>query len=126
MKFLLDMPVSPTLADVLGRFGHEGVHVYSIGKGTASDHELFDLARRESRIIITSDLDFSRLLFLSASEGPGIILFRGGNYSDQEMRQLLERVLKQVSTPVLERSICVVDKKRVRITQLPLRKNPEA
>jgi len=29
-------------------------------------------------------------LALSLAEGPGIILFRGGNYSDLEMCELLE------------------------------------
>jgi predicted nuclease of predicted toxin-antitoxin system len=40
------------------------------------------LARREQRVVITADLDFPRMLALSAAEGPGLILFRGGNYSD--------------------------------------------
>jgi predicted nuclease of predicted toxin-antitoxin system len=120
MKFLLDMPVSALLLDVLHAYGHEGVHAHQIGKDRAPDIELLNIARREDRIIITADLDFPKLLALSLSEGPGIILFRGGNYSDVEMCELLERVLKRVPTEVMENSICVVDKKRIRITRLPL------
>lgn len=120
MKFLLDMPVSPTLLDVLQQYGHEGVHAYQIGKSRASDQELLHIARREHRIIITADLDFPRLLALSSAKGPALILFRGGNYSDDEMRKLLERVFKNVDSEVLKCSICVVDKKRIRITQLPI------
>jgi predicted nuclease of predicted toxin-antitoxin system len=71
-------------------------------------------------VVITADLDFPRMLALSAAEGPGLILFRGGNYSDEEMQDLLKRVLEAVDTEVLERSICVVDRKRMRITRLPL------
>ena len=66
---------------VLQAYGHEGVHAYQIGKDRAPDSELLEMARRESRIIITADLDFPRLLALSMAEGPGLILFRGGNYS---------------------------------------------
>ncbi len=66
------------------------------------------------------DLDFPRMLALSAVDGPGLILFRGGTYSDEEMRGLLERVLKAVGPKILESSICVVDRQRVRITRLPL------
>jgi hypothetical protein len=60
------------------------------------------------------------MLALSGAEGPGVILFRGGNYSDNEMCGLLERVLEEVPPEVLERSVSVVDQKRIRITQLPL------
>ncbi|MGC8490648.1 MAG: DUF5615 family PIN-like protein [Syntrophobacteraceae bacterium] len=124
MKFLLDMPVSPLLLGVLRAYGHENVHAYHIGKDCASDNELLDMARRERRCIITADLDFPRLLALSESDGPGLILFRGGNYSDKEMCDLLERVLKTVPSEVIQRSVCVVDKLRIRITRLPLR-SPE-
>jgi predicted nuclease of predicted toxin-antitoxin system len=120
MKFLLDMPVSPSLINVLKANSHEGVHAHQIGKDQASDIELLEIARRENRIIVTADLDFPRILALSLANGPGVILFRGGNHSDAEMRSLLERVLTGVQPDVLEKSICVVDKKRIRITQLPL------
>jgi predicted nuclease of predicted toxin-antitoxin system len=120
MKALLDMPVSALLLDVLNAHGHEGVHVHQIGQGRASDNELLELARQEGRVVITADLDFPRLLVLSSATGPGLILFRGGNYSDSEMCDLLERVLKEVQPEILEISICVVDKKRIRVTQLPL------
>ncbi len=124
MKFLLDMPVSATLLDVLESYGHEGVHAHQIGKSRATDRELLDIARREDRVIITADLDFPRLLALSSASGPGLILFRGGNYSDVEMCDLLEIVLKEVTLGTLEISVCVVDKKRIRVTQLPLTRNP--
>jgi predicted nuclease of predicted toxin-antitoxin system len=119
MKALLDMPVSFLLLEVLQAHGHEGVHAHQIGKDRAADDELLDIARRESRVIITADLDFPRLMALSLAEGPGLILFRGGNYSDREMCDLLARVLQKVPPETLERSICVVDKKRIRVTHLP-------
>ena len=120
MKFLLDMPVSPSLLNVLEANGHEGVHAHQIGKDQAPDTELLDLARREDRIVITADLDFPRILALSLAEGPGVILFRGGNYSDTEMCDLLERVLIEISSEILESSICVVDRNRIRFTRLPI------
>ncbi len=120
MRFLLDMPVSPTLIGVLESHKHEAVHAFRIGKGEASDTELMELARAEERVIITADLDFPRLLALARTRSPGLILFRGGNYSDAEMRGLLERVLAQVPADKLSSSICVVNKKRIRVTQLPV------
>jgi predicted nuclease of predicted toxin-antitoxin system len=114
------MPVSPALLDVLHEHGHEGVHAHHIGKDRASDRELLEVAYNEGRVIITADLDFPRLLALSGAGGPGVILFRGGNYSDTEMCDLLERVLQEVPLEVLERSVSVVDRRRIRVTRLPL------
>ncbi len=60
------------------------------------------------------------MLALSSAAGPGIILFRGGNYSDAEMRDLLLRVLQKAPAETIEKSICVVDHLRARVTRLPL------
>lgn len=114
------MPVSASLVSVLEAYGHEGVHAQQLGLDRAPDEDLLELARLEQRVIVTADLDFPRILALSAAEGPGLILFRGGTYTDEEMRGLLERVLEAVEPEALENSICVVDKQRVRITRLPL------
>jgi predicted nuclease of predicted toxin-antitoxin system len=122
MKVLLDMPVSPVLLDILQAYGHTGVHAYQIGQNRASDEELLRIAGEEGRIVITADLDFPQLLALSNADGPGIILFRGSNYSDAEMCNLLEHVLQVVPPATLERSICVVDRRRIRVTPLPIKR----
>jgi predicted nuclease of predicted toxin-antitoxin system len=69
--------------------------------------------------VVTADLDLPRLLVLGGSTQPGLILFRGGNYTDAEMAVLLDRALDAVEPEVISRSICVVDRSRVRVTQLP-------
>ena len=102
MKFLVDMPVSPTLIDTLRAYGHEGVHAHQIDQDQAPDIDLLAIARREDRVIITADLDFPRLLALSSDAGPGVVLFRGGNYSDKEMRSLLDRVLKEIPAETIQ------------------------
>ena len=65
MKFLLGMPVSSMLLEVIDAHGHEGVHAHQIGKDCATDTELLEIARREDRIVITADFDFPRILALS-------------------------------------------------------------
>lgn len=120
MKALLDMPVTPRLIDVLRSYGHEASHVHQLGMARSPDSELLEFAREENRVVITADMDFPRLLALSSSAGPGLILFRGGNYSDEEMCGLLERVLAAVPAETLEKSVCTVDRKRIRVTRLPL------
>lgn len=120
MRFLLDMPVSPKLLAILQNHGHSGAHAHQLGYDRAPDSDLLQLARSEGMILITADLDFPRLLALSMAEGPGLILFRGGNYTDVEMCALLDQVLERLEPSVLAKSVCSVDARRIRVTELPL------
>jgi hypothetical protein len=49
------------------------------------------------------------------------VLFRAGNISDDRMLELLQRVLAQVPSGELERSVVVVDEAVIRVAPLPLR-----
>lgn len=61
MKFLIDMPISPTLVNWLSERGHEAAHAQDIGLATANDSVILTRAQTEKRIVITADLDFARL-----------------------------------------------------------------
>ena len=114
------MPVTPDAIEHLGRAGHEAVHAASIGLATATDRQIVETARSQGRIVVTADLDYPRLLALEHAHGPGVILFRGGSYSDREMLGLLDRVLATVPESELSRSITVVDRHRIRRRRLPI------
>ncbi len=120
MKFLVDMPLSPTLAHWLEQEGHDSVHAFQIGLGQASDEEVLERARTEARLVVTADLDYPRLLALAGSRGPGLILFRGGDYGENQTVQLMTRVLAAMSAQELSKSIVVVDKRRIRKRRLPI------
>src|SRR3989454_6224118 len=87
------MPVTPDAGPHLRAAGHDAIHAVDLGLARSSDDELLTVARREERVIITADLDYPRLIALQQADRPGIILFRGGAYSDREMLALLDRVL---------------------------------
>jgi predicted nuclease of predicted toxin-antitoxin system len=120
MKFLIDMPLSPALARWLRTEGHDAVHASDRGMHQSPDSELLDLALREGRVIITADLDFPRLLAALRTAGPGLILLRGGNFSEVESLGCLQRVLASVEPDELGRSIVVVDQERIRRRGLPV------
>jgi predicted nuclease of predicted toxin-antitoxin system len=114
------MPITPAAVARLEAHGHEAVHASNIGLARAKDAEILSFARREGRIVVTADLDYPRLLAIQKANSPGVLLFRGGTYSDQEMLRLLERVLLQSEPADLEHSVTVVDSTRVRRHRLPL------
>ena len=114
------MPVTPRAAAHLRAAGHDAVHASGVGLSSATDLEIIEAARAQGRIVVTADLDYPRILALQEAEGPGIILFRGGTYSDGEMLALLDRVLSQGDASDLEGYITVVDQGRVRRRRLPV------
>ncbi len=120
MKFLIDMPISPSLTEWLQVQGYETIHVSRIGMATANDKEILKYAREEGSIIITADLDFPRLIAIAGDDSPPLILFRGGNYNETEMKSLLQRVLQVISPEDIKRSIVVVDKTRIRKIAIPI------
>ena len=120
MRFLIDMPISPLLVELLEAEGHSAIHAAHIGLAQASDEEIIAQARKESRTIVTADLDYARLLALVGSSSPGIVLFRGGNYSEKEMLGLMKRVLSTMPSDQLLDSVVVVDKKSIRRRRLPI------
>jgi predicted nuclease of predicted toxin-antitoxin system len=62
MRFLVDNPVSPLLADALRRAGHDAVHVRDYQLQAADDSTILERAARERRVIVTADTDFGFLL----------------------------------------------------------------
>jgi len=104
MRFLVDMPLSPGLAAWLTQQGHDAIHAYEVGLDRTSYETILEHARNEQRVIVTADLDYPRLLALTQAEGPGLILFRGGNYSERESIDRLMRALETVPNEDLPNS----------------------
>ena len=92
-----------------------GPRVLVAGSGHEAVHALAG-----SRVVITADLDFPRLFALMGAGDPGLILLRGGNYSESESLECVRRVLAAVPEEELPRSIVVVDPERIRRRWLPV------
>ncbi len=120
MRFLVDMPLSPTLSTWLADQGDDSIHASQVGLALAADSILLTYARQEARIILTADLDYPRLLAIAQADEPGLILIRGGSYSEQEARELVERALSAIPETDFKGSIVVVERGRIRRRRLPL------
>jgi predicted nuclease of predicted toxin-antitoxin system len=120
VKFLIDMPLSPELVPWLSQKGHDVIHAFQAGLAFSPDEAILEYARKEQRVVITADLDFPRLLALTKAEGPGLILFRGGDYSEHESIERLARALEMIPNQELPKSIIVIEKGRIRRRYLPL------
>jgi predicted nuclease of predicted toxin-antitoxin system len=120
VKFLVDMPLPPSLAGWLRSRGHTAVHASEIGLDRATDTEILTRANQEGRTVITADLDYPRLLALTGAEGPGLILFRGGDWNEPDVTARIGQVLHRMSESEIAQSVVVVDRMRVRRRRLPI------
>ena len=121
MKFLVDMPLSPTLAAWLREHGHDSVHASELGPHRASDSELIARAKQEARTVVTAGLDYPHLLAMARATEPSVILFRDGEWSEAEVIERVAEVLAALTEKDIEQSIIVVERDRVRRRRLPLK-----
>ena len=70
MRFRVDLNFAPR------NLGHDVVRVGSAAPPNAPDTQSVEIAARESRIIVTHDLDFSALVALSGTSGPSVVSLR--------------------------------------------------
>jgi predicted nuclease of predicted toxin-antitoxin system len=59
MSLLADLHISPQTVAFLELLGHDVVRVSDVLKIHATDEQIIEEARRDFRIILTQDLDFS-------------------------------------------------------------------
>jgi len=114
------MPLSPRLAEWLRAEGHEAIHAWEAELSQATDAEILQRARDEGMVVVTADLDFPRLLAVSQLPAPGIVLFRGGAFTEGEVRTRLADALRLLKPDELVTSVVVIEKHRLRKRSLPL------
>jgi predicted nuclease of predicted toxin-antitoxin system len=120
VRFLVDMPLSPSLAAWLADRGHDAVHAIDLGLDRETDATIVARAKQQRRTIITVDLDYPRLLAIVRGIEPSLILFREGDWSEASVIARMDQILSGLNELDIAQSIIVVDRARVRRRRLPI------
>ena len=121
LRFLADMNLSPITVDALQREGWDIVRVSTLLPANASDAQILVLARRQNRVVITQDLDFSALLALGGHAQPSLITLRLSNTDPSLVTERLRQIVPQSEQALEEGSAVTVDDSSLRIRRLPIR-----
>lgn len=120
MRLLADMGISPDVVDWLRTEGHDIDHLAERRLHRSSDPEILELAERESRIVLTHDLDFGYLLAAGRSALPSVIIFRLADMRPANVVTHLRLALTRHESALTAGAILAVTERRIRVRRLPI------
>lgn len=120
MKILVDMNLSPDWIPLLISNGWDAVHWSQAGAPNAPDTELLSSARAAGQVLLTQDLDFAQLLFVTASSGPSVILLRLANEFDESIRARVCDSIRLASDDLQSGALLTISTSHARLRKLPI------
>lgn len=119
MRFLLDMGISPTIAERLRAGGFFAEHLVELGLHQLSDRDILERARLDGSIVLTHDLDFAELIAASGARLPSAVIFRLRNMRSENVGRHLDRVIDQCGVALKEGAVVSVGEALLRVRSLP-------
>jgi len=96
LKFIVDTQLPPKLSTFLKQIGLDSIHTSDFNKGhLLNDSEIIDIAKSQSRIIITKDKDFYDYFFLFGPP-PKVLLLKVGNINNENLIELFKTAIQKV------------------------------
>ena len=119
MKFKIDENLPVAIAEMLRSAGYDGLSVLEQDLGGSTDALLRTLCQRESRILVTLDMDFADIRTYPPGESPGLIVFRLSHQDKPHVLDVFARTMQLFQTHEIEKRLWIVEENRVRIREQP-------
>ncbi|MBL8886535.1 MAG: DUF5615 family PIN-like protein [Phycisphaerales bacterium] len=101
--------------DLLRSQNHDAMTVRDQELVGSADVDLLAICRNENRILITLDLDFADVRFVSGESHPGIVVLRAARLGKSDILSIVTKVVPSFETEAVSDSLWIVDETRVRI-----------
>jgi predicted nuclease of predicted toxin-antitoxin system len=115
MKFKIDENLPIEVAEVLRRAGYEAATVYDQNLASVIDHTLALVCQTEQRALITLDTDFADIRSYPPGHYAGIVVLRLKQQDKRSVLKVVARLVKAFATEELERTLWIVDERRIRV-----------
>lgn len=115
MKIKLDENLSRHLKPVLEDLEHDVATAEDEGLLGKSDVDLGEVAREESRMVFTMDIEFANIRKYPPGRHPGIVLFRPRTMGPLAVNRFVAAFAKSTDLDSLKGCVAVVEHHRVRM-----------
>lgn len=115
MKFLADENLYVPIIHGLRDRGHEVFSILEGGKTGTLDEEIFRIAARENRVIVTMDKHFANMLRFPSDQCGGIIVARLYKIRVDKTTRLFFNFFDQLREDEIERNLIIITRKKLRI-----------
>jgi len=125
-KYILSLPDNeipcrygpPATVSWLRKQGYDAKHLSEERLHKLTDREIFEKARRENRIVLTTDLDFGEIAISTPSTKISVIIFRQEDRTPSSINRYLEEVIRSTEAEIEKGAIVTVREGRIRIRHL--------
>lgn len=104
----------------LRRVGYDAVHPLELGLERAKDSELFELAGREGRVVVTTDFDFGEMVALRDDSRVSVIICHFPKQATDRAVSRLEPVLRDEADALRAGCVIIIEPHRYRLRRLPI------
>jgi predicted nuclease of predicted toxin-antitoxin system len=119
-NLLLDANLPPSLVARLAENGIRATHIGARNLGQASDEFLVEHARERGEILVTHDLDFSRILAASGESSPSVIILRIRLPLPGALAAAIRTAVQHAEADLLAGAIVMVEDGAIRVRALPV------
>jgi len=114
MKFIADENLHQPIIDYL-RENHDVLSIRDSGLSGISDEEVYYIACKEKRIIITMDKDFSRLFRFPPHKCGGIIVVKIYKRNVKETFKIFKKLFEKINESKITKNLVILTPEGVRI-----------
>lgn len=120
LEFIADMNISPLTVDELRKKGWDIVRVSEIMSVKTKDIEILIFAKKNNKVLISQDLDFSMLLAVGGYQKPSVINLRLNNATPNFITMRIIEIVYEMEKELQEGIVVSVDETSARFRNLPI------